>query len=80
MSAAGTPATADRARASDYDAIELVLSRFGAPAIEWTSVVRDNLRDLRCSWVTWSKHAEAGQLARLGKGALLLSALQYPLC
>lgn len=55
----------DLAQFLDWESLEIVLQRFGIPAIEWAGVVRDNLRDLRVSWVTWSHHSEELYLQRL---------------
>lgn len=51
----------------DWDGIEIVLQRFGAPAVEWTGVIRTNLRDFRSSWLLWSMHSEASQLVQRQK-------------
>jgi len=51
----------------DWDGIELVLGRFGAPVVEWSNVIRTNLRDLRCGWLLWSQHSEANQLVQRQK-------------
>lgn len=51
----------------DMDSLECILQRFGAPVVEWTGVIRDNMRDLRVSWCLWSQHMEAMQLKKLQK-------------
>ena len=43
----------------DFDAVEVILHRFGAPFVEWATCVRNNLRDIRCGWLLWSQHVEA---------------------
>jgi hypothetical protein len=51
----------------DWNGIEIVLKRFGAPIAEWIGVIRTNLRDIRCGWLLWSQHSEANQLIQRQK-------------
>lgn len=42
----------------DWDGVEMVLSRFGLPVVEWSSVIRSNLRDINASWELWSAESQ----------------------
>lgn len=42
----------------NFDAMETILQKFGAPVGEYISTIRNNLRDVRCGWLLYSQHAQ----------------------
>lgn len=51
----------------DVTNLEWVLQTFGVPVVEWSTAIRDNLRDLRSAWLLWSKAFESAHLEQVRK-------------